>query len=128
VLVNVNDLTEVSKDDRSKHAQAPKKLVIRGRSIRSQDHPKQYAVTPDKNDTSPFLAVYALTKTSKAALSLPTVTSLPIKKTKPKPSLREIKALDNDLRDVYPEVESHKICIQPKHGLCLSDIQLVRGF
>jgi hypothetical protein len=76
----VNDLTEVSKDDRSKHTQAPKKVEIIGRSTRSQDHPKQNTALSVKNDASPFLAVYVLAKTSKSAVSLPTVTSLPIKK------------------------------------------------
>jgi hypothetical protein len=79
----VNNLTEVSKDDRSdqsKHNKAPKKVVKIGRSTRSQDNPKWNASRPDKYDTSSFLTVCASTKTSKSALSLPTVPSLPFKK------------------------------------------------
>jgi hypothetical protein len=96
----MNDLTEVSKDDRSKHTQAPKKVEMIGRSTRSQDHPKQYTALLVNNDASPFLAVFVLAKTSKSALSLPSVTS--------SPSLRKRKALDDDLGDVDPEVEVHK--------------------
>jgi hypothetical protein len=61
VLANVNNVTEVSKDDlsdRSKHTQSPKKVVIRGRSTRSQDNPKRNAARPDKDDASPFLTAY----------------------------------------------------------------------
>jgi hypothetical protein len=102
----MNDLTEVSKDDRSKHTQAPKKVEIIDRSTRSQDNPKQNSAISDKNDAPPFLAVYVLARTSKSALSLPPVTSLPMKKQSP--SLRKRKALDDDLGDVDPEVEVHK--------------------
>jgi hypothetical protein len=77
-LVNVKNLTEVSKDDRSKNTQALKKVEIIGRSTRSQDHTKQNTALSVKNDASPFLAVYVLAKTAKSALSLPPVTSLPI--------------------------------------------------
>jgi hypothetical protein len=59
----VSDLPEVSKDDRSKHTQAPKKVEIIGRSTRSQDHPKQNAALSVISDASPFLAVYILAKT-----------------------------------------------------------------
>jgi hypothetical protein len=124
-LDNVNDLTEVSTDDRSKHTQAPNKVDIIDRSTRIQDHPKQNAALSIKNDTSPFLAVFVFAKTSKSALSLPPVTSLDIKKQSP--SLRKRKALDDDLGGVDPEVEVHEMCIQPKRELFLSDIQLVRG-
>jgi hypothetical protein len=64
VLANVNNVTEVSKDDlyeRSKHTQAPKKVVKvvkGGRSQRSQDNPKRNAARPDKDDASPFLTAY----------------------------------------------------------------------
>jgi hypothetical protein len=93
----MNDLTEVSKDGRSKHTKSPKKVEIIGRSKRSQDHPKQNAALLVSNDASPFLAVFVLAKTSKSAFSLPPVTS----------SLRKRKALDHDLGDVDPEVEVH---------------------
>jgi hypothetical protein len=79
----VNDLTEVLKDDRTKHTQAPKKVEIIGSSTRCQEHPKQNTNLLVKNDASPFLAVYVLAKTSKSALSILPVTSLPIKN-KPK--------------------------------------------
>jgi hypothetical protein len=119
----VNDFTDVSKDDGPKHTQALKKVEIIGRSTRSQDHSKQNTALSVKNDASPFLAVYVLAKTSKSALSILPVTSLPIKKN-PKSKKRNP---NDDLGDVDPEVEVHNTCIQPKRELFLSDIQLVRG-
>jgi hypothetical protein len=89
VLVYVNDLTEAPRDDRPKPTETLKKLVIRGRSTRSQDLPKRNAGKSDKKDTSQLLAAYASTKTSKSALSLPPVSSLKNKNpSNPKPSLQ----------------------------------------
>jgi hypothetical protein len=73
VIVNVNELTETSKDDQSKPTEASRKVVIRGRSTSSQHRPKWNAGRPDNKDAAPLLAVYASVKTSRSALYLPPV-------------------------------------------------------
>jgi hypothetical protein len=59
----VNELIEACKDEKSKPTEAPKKVVFRGRSTRSQYRPKRNTGKPDKDDATSFLTAYASTKT-----------------------------------------------------------------